>query len=113
MPIFEKLAAVSKFMEGENYILSSSYWGALHTIEVVLEPQARDSPVIASVRHAMYLDHYDRRITLDKSVQMAVHVFMHLLDPRYGVTRHQYNVFFFFCFICSYMHLCCAIVAGV
>ena len=85
LPLFEKLAAVSKIMEGENYILSSSYWGALHEIEVALQRHIDDSPTLLSLRMAMFNDHFSRRVTLDQSVENPLHVLMHLLDPRFVI----------------------------
>ena len=84
--LFQKLADVSRQMEGEKYILSSSYWGALHEIEMVLQPQSADSPTLASLRSAMYQDHFANRVTLDDSVKNRLHVLMHLLDPRYEIS---------------------------
>ena len=43
LPIFKTLAELTKFMEGEKYVLSSSYWVALSTIEGVVAPNPADS----------------------------------------------------------------------
>ena len=64
----QKLLDVSRTMEGEQYVLSSSYWGALHAIESALQPQGGDSAAIASFRSAMYRDHFAMRVTLDQSI---------------------------------------------
>jgi len=69
-------------MEGENYILASSYWGALREIENELQPHASDSVSLASVRANMCTDHFQNRVTLDESVTIALHVLMHLSDFR-------------------------------
>ena len=86
LPLFQKLADVSKQMEGENYILSSRYWGALRDIERALQPHIGDSATISSLRSQMYTDHFANRVTLDQSVENPLHVFMHLLDPRYNIS---------------------------
>ena len=82
LPLFEKLFKVSKSMEGENYILASSYWGALHEIEIALQPVLGDSPALAAVRARMASDHFASRVTLSQSVSNPLHVLMHLCDPR-------------------------------
>ena len=69
LPIFKALAEISKFMEGEKYILSSSYWVALSTIEGVLAPNPGDSPPVAALRAGMSRDHFGKRVTLEQSVQ--------------------------------------------
>ena len=79
---FERLAKISKMMEGENYVLSSTYWGALQEIESIFSPHLGDSETIASLRSAMNHDHFSKRITLASSLSQALHVLMHLLDPR-------------------------------
>jgi hypothetical protein len=86
LPLFQKLANISRHMEGEKYILSSSYWGALHEIESALQPQAADSPTLTSLRAAMYHDHFTNRVTLNTSIESPLHVLMHLLDPRYDIS---------------------------
>jgi hypothetical protein len=86
LPLFQKLASISKHMEGEKYILSSSYWGALSEIESPLQPQAADSPTLTSLRAAMYHDHFTNRVTLNTSIESPLHVLMHLLDPRYDIS---------------------------
>jgi hypothetical protein len=70
-------------MEGEHYVMSSSLWPALKGVEDVLAPHAGDSPPIAQLRHLMNLDHTRNRVTLASSIQQPLHVFMHLLDPRF------------------------------
>jgi hypothetical protein len=93
--VFEPLASVSKFMEGEQYILVSSYFGALRTIEDVLQPRAGDSPEVASLRSTMFNDHFSSRVTLDQVVKSPLHVLGTLLDPRYLIhtmTTAQCNV---------------------
>jgi hypothetical protein len=82
LPIFKALAELSKFMEGEKYILSSSYWVALSTIEALLVPNPADSPPVAALRAGMSRDHFCNRVTLEQSVQNPLHVLMHLLDHR-------------------------------
>jgi hypothetical protein len=69
-------------MEGENYILSSSYWGAVRQIEEAIKPHVGDSQELASVRAAMFADHFNNRVTLEQSTSAPLHVLMHLLDPR-------------------------------
>ena len=69
LPLFQKLANISRHMEGEKYILSSSYWGALREIESALQPQAADSPILTSLRAAMYHDHFTNRVTLNISMK--------------------------------------------
>ena len=91
LPLFQKLADVSRHMEGEKYILSSSYWGALHEIESALQPQAADSPTLTSLRAAMYHDHFTNRVTLNTSIESPLHVLMHLLDPRYEISLFLRN----------------------
>ena len=83
MSVFEPLASVSKFMEGEGYILASSYFGALRTIEDVLQPREGDSPEVAQLRSTMFNDHFSSRVTLDQAVKSPLHVLGTLLDPRY------------------------------
>jgi hypothetical protein len=83
MSIFEPLAAVSKFMEGENYTLVSSYFSALRKIEDIMQPQAGDSPEVAQIRATMYNDHFSSRVTLDQAVKSPLCVMGTLLDPRY------------------------------
>ena len=82
MPLFEKLARVSEFMEGENHILSSSYWGALRIIEDALKPVEGDSPSISLLRRTMSDDHFENRVTLEQSVHNPLNVFGTLLDSR-------------------------------
>jgi hypothetical protein len=81
--VFEPLAYVSKFMEGEGYILASSYFGALRTIEDVLQPRDGDFPEVAQLRSTMFNDHFSYRVTLDQAVKSPLHVLGTLLDPRY------------------------------
>ena len=50
LPIFQRLAEISKLLEGENYVLSSTYWGALFDVEEVMAPQLADSAPIAALR---------------------------------------------------------------
>ena len=94
--MFEPLAAVSKFMEGENYILISSYFGALRTIENVFEPREGDSPEVAQIRSTMFNDHFGSRVTLDQAVQNPLHVLGTFVDPRF------ISLFFCFRFLSEY-----------
>lgn len=80
--IFERLAHISKFMEGEKYVLSSTLWTALKSVESELSPHLGDSVIIARLRAVMLQDHNTNRVTLIKSLQNPLHVLMHLLDPR-------------------------------
>ena len=73
----------SKFMEGEGYILASSYFGALRTIEDVLQHREGDSPEVAQLRSTMFNDHVSSPVTLDQAVKGPLHVLGTLLDPRY------------------------------
>ena len=82
MPILEELAKITKFMEGELYILASSYWIALSQIEKVLAPHPGYSAPVAAFRLAMQRDHLDKRVTLAQSSQNPLHILMHLLDHR-------------------------------
>ena len=82
MPIFQRLAELSKLLEGENYVLSSTYWGSLFDVEEVLGPHAADSAPIAGLRQAMHEDHFNKRVTLENSLSNVLHVLMTLLDPR-------------------------------
>jgi hypothetical protein len=82
LPLFKALAEVTKVMEGENCVLSSSYWLALRRIENVLEPVPGESADVAAVRAAMRHDHFNNRITLAKSLQDPLHCLMHFLDHR-------------------------------
>ena len=83
LPIFQRFAEISKLLEGENYVLSSTYWGALFDVEEMLAPHIEDSAPIAALRAAMHDDHFNRRVTLEKSLSNGLHVLMTLLDPRY------------------------------
>ena len=83
LPIFQRLADISKLLEGENYVLSSTYWGALFDVEDVLAPHATDSALIAALRQAMHDDHFNKRVTLENSLSNVLHVLMTLLDPRF------------------------------
>ena len=83
LPIFQILAELSKFLEGENYVLSSTYWGALFDVEEVLAHHAAYSAHIAALRQAMHDDHFNKRVTLEKSLSNVLLVLMTLLDPRY------------------------------
>lgn len=80
--IFKPLADCSKFMEGQHYVVSSSYWPALRRVESILSPQPADSPVVAGLRQVMLTDHNTKRVTLEKSLKNPLHVLMHLTDPR-------------------------------
>ena len=108
LPIFKALAELSKFMEGEKYILSSSYWVALSTIEAVLAPNPADSPLVAALRAGMSRDHFGKRVTLEQSVQNPLHVMMHLLDPRCVVIDRclslHLSMLLFFLLYCSWRH---------
>ena len=83
LPIFQRLAEISKLLEGENYVMSSTYWGALFDVEEVLAHHAAYSAPIAALRQAMHDDHFNKRVTLEKSLSNVLHVLMTLLDPRY------------------------------
>ena len=83
MSIFEPLDAVSKFMEGENYILVSSYFSDMRKIEDIMQPRSGDYPEVAQIRATMYNDHFSSRVTLDQAVKSPLCVMGTLLDPRY------------------------------
>jgi hypothetical protein len=70
-------------MEGEESIIVSSYFGALRTIEDVLQPREGDSPEVGQIRSIMFNDHFSSRVTLDQAVKSPLHVLTTLLDPRY------------------------------
>lgn len=82
LSIFQRFADISKLLEGVNYVLSSTYWGALLDVEEVIAPHATDSAHIAALRQAMYDDHFNKRVTLEQSLSNVLHVLMTLLDPR-------------------------------
>ena len=82
LPVFTSLAEITKYMEGESYVLSSTAWWALGKIETILSPKVADSAEMASMRLAMYNDHMNKRVTLSQSLQTPLHVLMHLLDHR-------------------------------
>ena len=84
LPIFQRLAELSKLMEGDNYVLSSTYWDALFDVEEMIAPHAEDSAPIAALRQAMHDDHFNKRVTLEQSLSNVLHVLMTLLDPRYA-----------------------------
>ena len=65
-------------------MLSSTYWGALFDVEEVLAPHSVDSAPIATLRQAMFDEHFSKRVTLEKSLSNVLHVLMTLLDPRYA-----------------------------
>ena len=83
MPIFQRLAEISKLQEVENYALSSTYSGALFDGEDVLAGHAASSAPIAALRQAMHDDHFSKQVTLEKSLSKVWHVLMMMLDPRY------------------------------
>ena len=83
LPIFQRLAEISKLIEGENYVLSSTYWGALFDVEEVLAHHAAYSAPIAALCGAMHDDHFNKIMTLEKSLSNVLHVLMTLLDSRY------------------------------
>ena len=83
LPIFQRLADICKLLEGENYVLTSTYWGALSDVEDVLAPHVADSALIAALRQAMRDDHFNKRVTLENSLANVLHVLMTLLDPRF------------------------------
>lgn len=83
--LFRLFWNISQFMEGDSYILASSLWPALSSKEKALEPVVTDSPAVASLRAAMSADHFNRRVTLQASVQTPMHVMMAMLDPRYAL----------------------------
>ena len=82
LPVFQRLADISKLLEGENYVLSSTYWGALLDVEEVIAPHAAYSVPIAALRQAMHEDHFNKRVTLEQSLSNVLHVLLTLLDPR-------------------------------
>jgi hypothetical protein len=82
LPVFKSLAEITKYMEGESYVLSSTAWWALGKIETILSPKVADSAEMAAMRLAMYNDHMNKRVTLSQSLQTPLHVLMHLLDHR-------------------------------
>jgi len=82
LPIFRSLAEITKFMEGESSIHSSSVWIALCEIEKVISLHPADNPSVAAVRAAMLSDHSRKRVTLQQSLQNPLDVLMHLLDHR-------------------------------
>ena len=96
MPIFQQFAELSKLIEGDNYVLSSTYWGALFDVEEALAHHADDSAPIAALRQAMQHDHFNKRVTLEQSLSNTLHVLMTLLDPRY---IELYSFFFFLCHV--------------
>ena len=81
---FQRLAEISKLIEGDNCVLSSTYWGALFDVEEVLAHHAAYSAPIAALRQAMPDDYFNKIVTLDKSLSNVLHVLMTLLDPRFG-----------------------------
>lgn len=82
LPILKSLADITKFMEGETYVLSSSIWISLARIEKTLASNPADSPKVAVFRRAMRADHMNNRITLESALTNKVLVLMHLLDHR-------------------------------
>jgi hypothetical protein len=84
LPIFKELAEISKFMEGQNTVLSSSLWNALFSEEVVMKPHVGDTAPVSVFRAAVCADHFKNRITFEHSITNVLHVLMHLLDPRFG-----------------------------
>ena len=70
-------------MEGDQYVLSSSYFPGLAALEKELEPKLADPAPIATLRSAMYADHFGRRVTLDQARKSPLIDLMHLLDHRY------------------------------
>lgn len=86
--MFEPLAAISKFMEGESYILVSSYFAALRHIEDILQPRDGDSAELAQLRSTMFTDHFSSRVTLGQAVKSPLHVLGTILDPRYPCFIH-------------------------
>ena len=65
--IFERLAHISKFMEGEKCVLSSTLWTALRSVESELSPHLGDSVIIARLRAVILQDHNTNLVTLIKS----------------------------------------------
>ena len=67
-----------------------------------MAPHAGDSPLIAQLRRVMNHDHAKSRVTLASSTQQPLHVFMHLLDPRFATFLSSsqtldYSLFFSRC----------------
>ena len=103
LPIFKSLAEVTKFMEGESYFLSSSYWVALSAIEKVMAPNLADSDPVKALRAAMARYHFNKRVTIQQSTQNPLHVLMHLLDHRCVICARSLTVLLLchcFSFVC-------------
>ena len=100
LSIFQRLAEISKLLEGENYVLSSTYWGALFDVEEVIAPHATDSAPIAALRQAMHDDHFNKRVTLEQSLSNVLHVLMTLLDPRSMLSFSFFICYDSICFCC-------------
>jgi hypothetical protein len=77
-------------MEGQKYVLASSYWMALRQVELILSPDKheQDSPVIKAFRAVMLEDHNTKRVTSHQSLKLPLHVLMHLCDPRFSLLYH-------------------------
>ena len=101
---------ISKFMEGEKYVLFSHLWSALHAVEDLLAPHLGDSNIIAAFRAAMLHDHNTKRVTLSQSIKNPLHVLGHLLDPRSAYlefsTQHA-------ALLCRHPYYCLYFVASV
>ena len=83
LPIFQRLSEISKLLDGENYVLSSTYCSAMFDVEETMDDHVAYSAPIAAIRQAMYDDHFSKRLTLEQSLCNVLHVLMTLLDPRY------------------------------
>ena len=92
LKLFHKLANISKYMEGDQYILSSTYWVALSAIEHVFAPNPADSPPVAALRAAMYNDHFSKRVNLSRYIENPLHVVMHLLDHRSVICFQVFSI---------------------
>ena len=103
LPIFQRLAEVSKLLEGENYVLSSTYWGALFDVEEVIAHHPEYSAPISALRQVMHDDNFSKRATLEKSLSNVLHVLMALLDPRYiNLYSFFFSVMHPSCFVCRW-----------
>lgn len=76
------LVQVTKHMEGELYVLSSTLWAAYSKIEQIFQPHLGDSVSLAAIRKAMHDDHFSRRVTLQQSIANKLHVLCSFLDRR-------------------------------
>ena len=103
LPLFTALADITKFMEGESYVLSYSVWIALARIENLLSPKVGDCAEVAALREAMNRDHMMKRVTLSESLRSSLHVLMHLLDHRLVPRCHFTNAMKFQSLLMSFI----------